>query len=189
MIEKAIQRFKSINKPVLFFFDEEQEYIDDVKNWSGDEFEILEVNDNYFWIKYMVEWKLKDKKVLLYHPFAQPKGSKLKEYPLLDLLLAGELLLIDEIAELMDKHSIPYRFVGLLKKYQRFVKAAKYQKELAPFLNGTSFDEDKFRNAIISILLNEKRTGNSTFNLISVFEIMNEGEEVWEKHRDRKSTR
>ncbi len=183
MIEKAIQRFKSINKPILFFFDEEQEYIDDVKNWTGDEFEILEVNDNYFWIKYMVEWELKDKKVLLYHPFAQPKGSKLKEYPLLDLLLAGELLLIDEIAELMDKHFIPYRFVGLLKKYQRFVKAAKYQKELAPFLNGTSFDEDKFRNAIISILLNEKRTGNSTFNLISVFEIMNEGEEVWEKYR------
>lgn len=183
MIEKAIQRFKSINKPILFFFDEEQEYIDDVKNWTGDEFEILEVNDNYFWIKYMVEWELKDKKVLLYHPFAQPKGSKLKEYPLLDLLLAGELLLIDEIAELMDKHFIPYRFVGLLKKYQRFVKVAKYQKELAPFLSGPAFDEDKFRNAIISILLNEKRTGNSTFNLISVFEIMNEGEEVWEKYR------
>ena len=182
MIEKAIQRFKSINKPVLFFFDKDQEYSEAVKNWNGDEFKILEVNDNYFWIKYMVESELKDKKVLLYHPFAQPQGSGLKEYPLLDLLLAGELLLIDEIAELMDKHFIPYHYVGLLKKYQRFVKAAKYQKELVPFLSGPSFDEDKFRNAIISILLNEKRTGNSTFNLISVFEIMNEGEEVWEKH-------
>ena len=181
MIEKAIQRFKSINKPVLFFFDEEQEYSEEVKSWTGDEFEILEVNDNYFWIKYMVESELKDKKVMLYHPFAQPKGLQQREYPLLDLLLAGELLLIDEIAELMDKHFIPYRFVGLLKKYQRFVKVAKYQKELAPFLSGPSFDEDKFRNAIISILLNEKRTGNITFNLISVFEIMNKDEEAWEK--------
>lgn len=183
MIEKAKQKFKELKTPLLFFFDEEQEHREAVDSWSGDEFKILIVDDNYFWIKYMVESEWKDEKILLYHPFPQALGLKLNEYPLLGLLLANQVLLIDEIAELMDKYYIPYRHGALLKKHKRFVKAVKYQKQLIPFLSGPSFDEDRFRDAIISILLNEKRTGNKIFNLISVFEIMNSGEESWEKLR------
>lgn len=186
MIDKAKQKFKELKTPLLFFFDEEQEYSDTVESWSGDDFKIVTVDDNYFWIKYMIATEWKDDKILLYHRYKKPVESALNTYPLLDLLLANQVLLIDEIAELMDKYFISYRHQAVLTKYRRFVKAAKYRRQLEPFFSaGPSFDEDKFRNAIVSILLNENRTGNKIFNLIAVFETMNSGEKAWKKvHSD-----
>lgn len=52
IIDKIRNKFKEITTPILLFFDPEQEYRDEVLAISEPDFKVLEVNNNYFKIKY-----------------------------------------------------------------------------------------------------------------------------------------
>ncbi|HCC95651.1 MAG TPA: hypothetical protein DEQ26_15280, partial [Flavobacteriaceae bacterium] len=179
--EKIRNKFKDCSTPILLFFDKEQEYRDEILALEDEEFKVLEVNENYFRIKYEIEIVHPNQKFLLYHAFEKPTANNLKEYPLADLLYASEELLVDESADLLAKYAIHHTHTSLILQYKRFVKAAKYQSKLLPILSAKPFNEYKFQNAILSILLNEKKIGNDTFNLISLFESLNVSEDSLDK--------
>lgn len=181
IIEKIRNKFKEINTPILLFFDAEQEYREEVLNIIDEDFKVFEVKENYFRIKYEVEILNVDSKILLYHPFERPTTKGLKDYPLTDLLFANEELLVDESGDIITKYAIHHSHAPLLMQYKRFVKANKYQSKLLPVLTANPFNPYKFQNAIISLLLNEKKVGRDNFNLIRIFEIINESAEQWEK--------
>ena len=50
-----------------------------------------------------------------------------------------------------------------------------------PALTNNPFEINKLYTAVISIILEEKKTGNIAFNLIRIFEILQEGQTAWEK--------
>src|SRR5690606_2907327 len=66
-------------------------------------------------------------------------------------------------------------------QFKRYVKAAKYQKKLLPVLSAKPFNEYRFKNTILSFILNESKVGNETMNLIKLFEIASESEESFNK--------
>ncbi len=105
IIDKIRNKFKEITTPILLFFDPEQEYRDEVLAISEPDFKVLEVNNNYFKIKYEIEILHPEAKFLLYHPFARPTTYTIKEYPLADLLYANQELIVDESADILSKYA------------------------------------------------------------------------------------
>jgi len=181
ILEKIRNKFKEINTPILLFFDQEQEYKEEILALNEPDFKVLEINNNCFKIKYEIEILHPESKYILYHPFARPSKYSIKEYPLADLLYANEELIVDESADILSKYAINHSHAPLILQYKRFVKAAKYQTKLLPILTAKPFNEYKFKNAILSLILNEKKIANDTFNLIALFELLNQSEEQWEK--------
>ncbi|URW80668.1 BREX-1 system phosphatase PglZ type A [Xiashengella succiniciproducens] len=181
IIDKIRNKFKEITTPILLFFDPEQEYREEVLAIDEPDFKVLEVNNNYFKVKYEIEILHPGSKFLLYHPFARPSKYSIKEYPLADLLYANQELIVDESADILSKYAIHHAHAPLILQYKRFVKAAKYQTKLLPVLTAKPFNEYKFKNAILSLILNEKKIANDTFNLIGLFELLNQSEEQWDK--------
>ena len=52
IIDKIRNKFKEITTPIVLFFDPEQEYREEVLAIDETDFKVLEVNNNYFKIKY-----------------------------------------------------------------------------------------------------------------------------------------
>lgn len=181
IVEKIKQKFKEIDYPILFLFDAEKEYEEELMAYDQSDFKIINVDRNFFAVKYMVEYKEKDEKILLYHLSDEPKEKEYIHYPLTDLLLAGSILAMDEVSELLQLYNIPLQQrenVGRLKKW---IKLKKNQTKILPALTNKPFEIQKLNRAVISIILEEKKIGNTAFNLIRVFELLQEGKTEWEK--------
>lgn len=181
LLQRIKQKFAEKNLKVLFFFDPEEEYKEALKEIEETEIKLIIANQNYFQIKYLIEEEWSANKIFLYHSFSRPAKNELTEYPLTDLLLANQELIIDPTADIMDQLNIDHKFGSLLRKYKRWVNAKKYQNLLLPILTEKQFNPNKFLSAIISLIIGEKRTANETYNLIKIFEHLNDGESNWEK--------
>lgn len=181
IVEKILNKILEISTPLLLFFDKEEEYKEEILAINDSRFKVLMVDKNYFKIKYELEILYPNEKVLLYHPFEKPSGISLKNYPLTDLIYANEELLIDESADLLAKYAIHHSHAPIIMQFKRYVKAAKYQKKLLPVLSAKPFNEYRFKNTILSFILNESKVGNETMNLIKLFEIASESEESFNK--------
>src|SRR5690554_1889837 len=181
IVEKILNKILEISTPLLLFFDKEEEYKEEILAINDSRFKVLMVDKNYFKIKYELEILYPNEKVLLYHPFEKPSGTSLKNYPLTDLIYANEELLIDESADLLAKYAIHHSHAPIIMQFKRYVKAAKYQKKLLPVLSAKPFNEYRFKNTILSFILNESKVGNETMNLIKLFEIASESEESFNK--------
>lgn len=185
IIEKAKEKFKDIECPHLFLFDEDKEYYKEIMAYDQSDFKVLLVEDNYFKVKCTLEIEDKESRYLLYHAFARPTKKDYSKYPLIDLLFANQELVVDDIADILDTYGLHYSLIPLFKKYQRFVKSKKYSRQMAPVFSAKPFSENRLLNTIISILIGERKSGQELFNLIRIFEILNEREEQWEKcHKD-----
>lgn len=181
IVEKIKQKFLEIDPPILFLFDASREYEDELHAENGSDFKTITVDQNYFRVKYEVEFRDKSEKILLYHPFEEPKRKEYKDYPLTDLLLAGSILAVDDLAEILDIHKIPLQLRADLEPLKKWIKVKKNQSRLLPALSQKPFDLQKLQNYVLSIILDEKKTGNSTHNVIRAFELLQEGKSVWEK--------
>ncbi|WP_028121260.1 BREX-1 system phosphatase PglZ type A [Epilithonimonas tenax] len=179
--EKIKQKFSEIDYPILFLFDADKEYEEELMSYDQSDFKIVTVDRNFFAVKHAVEFKEKSDKILLYHLSEEPKEKEYINYPLTDLLLAGNILAMDEISDLLHQYKIPLQQrenVGLVKKW---IKAKKNQSKILPALTNKPFEISKLYTAVVSIILEEKKTGNIAFNLIRIFEILQEGQTAWEK--------
>ena len=181
IIEKIKERFDKAKNGILLFFDAEKEYEEELLSYQGEDFRVLLVDENYFRIKYEIEYKKKsEEKILVYHRFAAPKDREgYMEYPLANLFFAGALLEIDEIAEMMNNYGISLHHKVFIQNLQKWIKPKKYQSQLLPLLSQKPFDEEALARGVVSLILEEKKVGANNYNAIRVFELMNEGEERW----------
>jgi len=177
LIDKIIEKFKEAKNGILLFFDGEKEYEEELLSYQGEEFRVLLVENNYFRIKYEVEYKKAEEKILLYHRFSQPKIYA--EYPLVNLLFGATILAVDEVSQLMESYAIPMQHRGFIQSLQRWIKPKKNQTQLSPLLSQKPFNEEALAKGVVSVILEEKKIGKNTYNAIRVFELMNEGEEKW----------
>jgi len=181
IVEKIKQKFTEIEFTILFLFDAEKEYEEELMGYDQSDFKIVRVDRNFFSVKYAIEFKEKKDKILLYHLSEEPKEKEYINYPLTDLLLAGNILAIDEISNLLQQYNIPVQQRENISKIKKWIKAKKNQAKLLPALSNKPFEIDKLYTTIVSIILDEKKVGNISFNLIRIFEILREGQTVWEK--------
>lgn len=181
IVEKIKKKFSEIEFPILFLFDAEKEYEDELMGYNESDFKVIHVNRNFFAVKYDVEFKEKTDKILLYHPYEEPKEKEYIRYPLTDLLLTGNILAMDEISDLLQQYSIPLQQRDNVSKVKKWIKAKKNQPKLLPALANKPFEINRLYTAVISIILDEKKAGNMAFNLMRIFELLQEGKDAWEK--------
>lgn len=182
IIEKLQNKFQEARRGILLLFDKDKEYEEELLSYQGEDFRVLKVEDNYFWLKYQVEYKEPEEKILLYHPFDQPK--EFSKYPLASVLYSATIFAIDEVSELMAEFSIPIQYREHISKLQRWIKPKKYKTQLIPLLSQKPFDEKALAGGVVSLILEEKKIGKSTYNIIRLFEILNEGEATWETKKE-----
>ena len=181
IVEKIKQKFSEIDYPILFLFDADKEYEEELMSYDQSDFKIVTVDRNFFAVKYAVEFREKTDKILLYHLSNEPQEKQYINYPLTDLLLAADILAMDEISDLLQQYKIPLQQRENVSKVKKWIKAKKNQSKILPALTNNPFEINKLYTAVISIILEEKKTGNIAFNLIRIFEILQEGQTAWEK--------
>ena len=86
MLKERIQDYFN-NRPslrVLFFFDPEEEYLDEVNQLELPDIHIEKYNNTPFSTKYKLVCELKLERVFLYLPMASPQNQKsYHEFPLM----------------------------------------------------------------------------------------------------------
>src|SRR5690606_13338193 len=183
IIEKIKQKFNEVKYPIIFLFDTDKEYEEELTAYDSTDFKVIKVDRNFFAVKYAIEYREVYEKLLLYHPSAEPKEKEYTQYPLTDLLLAGSsnVLAMDEIGELLSTYGIPFQQRKDIERVRKWVKPKKNLPKLLPVLTNKPFDIQKLYSAVISIILEERKVGSLSFNLIRVFELLQDGKATWEK--------
>jgi uncharacterized protein (TIGR02687 family) len=159
MIEEKVasyfERYPELK--ILFFFDENQEYLDEVKFLNMPDIHVENYNETAFIIKCKLLNDLIDTKVLLYLPMAHPNTQDdYHKFPLLGLLLANKELRLDNVGEFMEKYGLQRHQRALVIKYMNELKYEGVQEVCKPFLNASAFNEPAIQKGLISSFLKFK---------------------------------
>jgi uncharacterized protein (TIGR02687 family) len=154
-IESYFNRFPELR--ILFFFDEQKEYEEEVKALEMDNIHIEYWENNPFSLKCKLVQDLIDEKVLLYLPFKQPTTQEeFHEFPLLGLLMANKELQLDNVGGFMEDYQLQRHQKSLVSKYMGALKYAGVQEVCQPILNAANFEEPKLQRALVSAFLKFK---------------------------------
>ncbi len=151
--EKVIQALAKSDKNKLFYFDADGSMREELTAIEKEGIKVVEVNQNYFGLKYKLEMEWSKIKVFLYHPFVKPEGKKVKKYPLLDLLSANIELKLDEVSEFITDFRLQEHHANIINKYFKLLKTKTNQKKLARILDPENFSEDTLQKGLIAIIL------------------------------------
>jgi len=126
---------------------------DEQSDFESSEIRWVEVKNNYFELKYRLEFEWKNQAVFLYHAFAKPNDSEIRKYQLLDLLKANVELRLDAASELMSEYRLPDYHLPLVKRYIEQLKNKTNQKKLARILEPDNFTENTLKLGLIALAL------------------------------------
>lgn len=159
MIEEKIKdyfhRFSDLR--ILFFFDEEQEYLEEVKGLDLSDIHIEYWQNTPFSLKVKLLGELKDQKVVLYIPMAHPNNQDAyHNFPLMGLLLANKELQLDNVGGFMEDYGLQRHQKALVSKYMKELKYTGVQEVCAPILNAGSFTEPVLQKGLVSSFLKFK---------------------------------
>ncbi len=153
ILNKIEKLTESGRKKIIFYFDDDGSFKDELPEIKEAGIEVIEVGQNFFELKYVLEFELKDKTILLYHPYEKPSAAKLKKYPLLDLLKANAELRLDDASGFLSEYKLQEHHLSLIRKYIKQLKVKTNQKKLANILDRENFNEDNLKRGLISIAL------------------------------------
>lgn len=156
--EKVISYFERYpNLKILFFFDESQEFLEEVKSLAIPNIHVEFYSESAFSIKCKLLNELIDTKVLLYLPMAHPNTQdEYHQFPLLGLLLANKELKLDNVGEFMEKYGLQRHQKSLVTKYLKELKYSSVQAVCEPILNTSEFQESAIQKGLISSFLKFK---------------------------------
>ena len=159
MIEEKIkdyfQRFSDLR--ILFFFDEGQEYLEEVKGLDLSDIHIEYWQNTPFSLKVKLLGELKDQKVVLYIPMAHPNNQDAyHNFPLMGLLLANKELQLDNVGGFMEDYGLQRHQKALVSKYMKELKYTGVQDVCKPILNAASFTEPALQKGLVSSFLKFK---------------------------------
>lgn len=154
IVEKIKDLLKQHNRNNIFYFDEDGSFKEELQAIEDAGIKVVEVSNNYFELKYKIEFEWAKELVLLYHPFAKPSPSKIKKYPLLGLLKANTELRLDDASEFLTDYKLNEVHLPLVKQYIKQLKLKSNQKKLAKILDPDHFSTDNLKLGLIAITLN-----------------------------------
>jgi uncharacterized protein (TIGR02687 family) len=152
MIEEKVssyfERFPDLK--ILFFFDEKQEFFNEVKMLEIPNIHVEFYSGSVFSLKCKLLFELVDTKVLLYLPMAHPNTQdEFHQFPLLGLLLANKELKLDNVGEFMENYGLQRHQKGLVSKYMKELKYERVQLVCEPILNSYGFEESAIQKGLI----------------------------------------
>lgn len=146
---------------VLFFFDEEEEYREEVDQLDLEDIHVLEYADNSFSLKWKLVSEMKHEKVFLYLPILQPASQdQLQEFPLLGLMVANKVLQLDDVGAFMEKYRLKRHQKSLVSQYMPELKYSGVQEVCAPILTASNFQESALQRGLLSSFLKFKQPEN-----------------------------
>ena len=159
MIEEKVNSYfeKYPDLKILFFFDESQEFLEEVKSLAIPNIHVEFYTESAFTIKCKLLNELIDTKVLLYLPMAHPNTQdEYHEFSLLGLLLANKELKLDHVGEFMENYGLQRHQKTLVSKYMKELKYSGVQMVCEPILNTYGFEESAIQKGLISSFLKFK---------------------------------
>ena len=159
MIEEKVTSYfeKYPDLKILFFFDESQEFLEEVKSLAIPNIHVEFYTESAFTIKCKLLNELIDTKVLLYLPMAHPNTQdEYHQFPLLGLLLANKELKLDNVGEFMENYGLQRHQKALVTKYMKELKYSGVQMVCEPILNTYGFEEAAIQKGLISSFLKFK---------------------------------
>ena len=116
--EKIIDYFQRYpNLRILFFFDIEQEYLEEVKAMQLSDIHIEYYENNPFTLKCKLTSELSETKVLLYLPMTQPNTQDAyHSFRLMGLLMANKALQLDDVGGFMEDYALQRHQKSLVSK-------------------------------------------------------------------------
>ncbi|MDC1197510.1 BREX-1 system phosphatase PglZ type A [Algibacter sp.] len=159
MIQEKVQEYfnRFTDLRILFFFDENQEFLEEVEKLELPDIQVTYWQNNPFSLKCQLLDDLKDAKVLLYLPMAHPNNQEAyHKFPLMGLLLANKELQLDSVGGFMEDYGLQRHQKALVSKYIKELKYAGVQDVCAPILNAGSFTEPALQKGLVSSFLKFK---------------------------------
>ena len=153
IIDKIQNQLASHKRNIVFFFDADNSLSEELPAIEAAGLKVVEVNNNFFELKYRIEKEWSGETIFLYHSFPRPNDQEIKKYPLLDLLKANCELRLDDTSEFLTEYHLSDSYTILVKQYIKLLKTKTNQKKLSRILNNTNFNESNLKRGIISIVL------------------------------------
>jgi uncharacterized protein (TIGR02687 family) len=175
MIEEKVTSYfeKYPDLKILFFFDENQEFLEEVKSLAIPNIHIEFYTESVFTIKCKLLNDLIDTKVLLYLPMAHPNTQdEYHQFPLLGLLLANKELKLDNVGEFMENYGLQRHQKALVIKYIKELKYSGVQMVCEPVLNTYGFEEPALQRGLISSFLKFKTIENWSLNISKLLTLL-----------------
>jgi uncharacterized protein (TIGR02687 family) len=136
---------------VLFFFDPDGEYKEEVDGLALEDIHKAEYGNNAFTLKWQLVSELKDQKVFLYLPMAQPSNQdEYHAFPLMGLLIANKVLQLDDVGGFMEQFGLQRHQKSLVTKYMKELKFEGVQKVCKPILNAGALQEPALQRGLVS---------------------------------------
>lgn len=156
--EKVISYFNRFPQlRILFFFDENNEHLEEVQKLSLPDIHKEFWENNPFSLKCKLTDELLDKKVLLYLPLPLPVDKEsYQNFPLMGLLLANKELQLDNVGTFMEDYDLQRHQKALVTNYMSELKYAGVQEVCKPILNSGTLTEAALQKALFSAFLKFK---------------------------------
>ena len=148
-IEEAL--LKQFNKfRVVFWYDEKKELLDEYKELNLSEIEKIEVENNEFEVKHIINKQKPNTKFLLYFAYPRPNNS---ENWLLDMELAHTIFRTDQEAMFLQELGLEYHLKELVTEHLEFFKAKERRAKLKQLLGKDDNHED-IRAKMLAVVFN-----------------------------------
>ena len=142
------------NREIIFWYDENQEFIDDIEDIKLNDAKLYILNDKHLiQTKYLVEYEDRDSNYLIYAPFSRPNDQN--NY-LADLVNYAIPFSADKIGMIAQSLNIPEEFYSLLEKYKSFWNATSRVNKFKELIN--EYDEISIKKSILAVLTKQKTT-------------------------------
>ena len=152
IISKLNELFQDIgNRILVFWYDEDKEFEEDLSDLKLDNAEIYVLNENSpIKDKYFLEFEKPESNFLIYAPFKQPKDSV---NFFADMIHYGELFNADHNEILAKELGINSDMKDLIGKYSKFFRV-KNNREKFKSLNSKLENENEISLGILAVLTN-----------------------------------
>ncbi|MEO9501898.1 MAG: BREX-1 system phosphatase PglZ type A [Nonlabens ulvanivorans] len=160
MLKERIQDYFNNNPRlrVLFFFDEHQEYLEEVNALDLQDIHIEKYEHTPFSTKVKLLTELHTEKVFLYLPLSSPATQDAyHNFPLMGLLLANKELQLDNVGEFMERFALKRHQKNLVARYISELKYSGVQTVCEPVLNTSNFNESALQRGLVSAFLKFKQ--------------------------------
>lgn len=119
--DKLNKEFDKEERVIIFWYDEKQEYVEDIKDLKLKNAKIHYLTPtNTFATKVLLERKDKESNYLIYAPFERPDD---RENHLIDIILYSKEFTADKASQIVEDLSIDQKLKPVIEKYIKFFNA------------------------------------------------------------------
>lgn len=149
IVEKINCLLSSDHRKIVFWYDEDAEYIDDIDSLTlAEGYKIWKVTkNNWFETKLQIEVRDRETSYLLYAPFKRPDD---RENHLADIYYYSEHFYSDKLNQIMGEIGVPAEYQEEVKKYKNFWSSGNLGKFNA--LKMQNFSNDNIDLGIMCVL-------------------------------------